>query len=60
MSKPGAPWLEAQPLVYLRAQLEAFASGVRRNDIGGQMRNVARALTPAEIDAATRFYAGPP
>lgn len=59
-NKPGAAWLEGQPEVYLRTQLEAFASGARRNDIGGQMRNVARTMTPAEIDAATRFYAGRP
>ena len=56
-SKPGAAWLEGQPVVYLRTQLEAFASGARRNDIGEQMRNVARAMTPEEIDAASRFYA---
>lgn len=59
-NKAGAPWLEGQPMVYLRSQLEAFASGVRRNDIGEQMRNVARGMTAGEIDAATRFYAGRP
>jgi cytochrome c553 len=56
-SKAGAAWLEGQPAVYLRAQLEAFSSGARRNDIGEQMRNVARRMTPQEIDAASRFYA---
>jgi cytochrome c553 len=55
--KPGAPWLEGQPFVYLRAQLGAFSTGARHNDIGEQMRNVARDLTPAEIDTASRFYA---
>jgi cytochrome c553 len=59
-SKPGAAWLAGQPVVYLRAQLEAFASGARRNDIGEQMRNVAREMTPAEIDAASRYYADRP
>jgi hypothetical protein len=29
----------------------------RRNDISGQMRNVARQMTRDEIDAASRFYA---
>jgi cytochrome c553 len=58
--KPGAPWLEGQPLSYLRTQLRAFASGARRNDIGEQMRNVARGMTVEEIDAASRFYAGRP
>ena len=56
-SKAGAAWLEGQPAVYLRTQLEAFSSGARRNDIGEQMRNVARRMTPQEIDAASRFYA---
>jgi cytochrome c553 len=57
-SKPGAAWLEGQPFDYLRTQLQDFASGARRNDIGEQMRNVARGMTVAEIDAASRFYAG--
>jgi cytochrome c553 len=56
--KPSAAWLEGQPLAYLRVQMEAFASDNRRNDIDTQMRNVARGMTPAEIDAASRFYAG--
>jgi hypothetical protein len=35
------------------AQLQAFANGTRYNDISGQMRNVARNVTPAEMaDAA--------
>jgi cytochrome c553 len=59
-SKDGAAWLAGQPFVYLHAQLEAFASGARRNDIGEQMRNVAREMTPAEIDAASRYYADRP
>jgi cytochrome c553 len=59
-SKAGAAWLEGQPEVYLRAQLEAFATGARRNDIGEQMRNIARRMTPEEIDAASRFYAERP
>jgi cytochrome c553 len=59
-SKAAAAWLEGQPAVYLRAQLLAFASGGRRNDIGEQMRNIARQMTPEEIDAASRFYAEHP
>ena len=57
-NKPGAPWLEGEPYAYLRAQLEGFAAGRRRNDIDGQMRNVARAMTAEEIAAASRWYAG--
>jgi cytochrome c553 len=59
-SKPGAAWLEGQPAVYLRTQLGAFASGARRNDIGEQMRNIARRMTPDEIAAASRYYADRP
>ena len=50
-------WLAGQPVVYLRAMLDAFASGARHNDIGEQMRNVARGLTPEEIQAAAKYYA---
>ena len=56
-SKAGAGWLAGQPVVYLRAMLDAFASGARHNDIGEQMRNVARGLTPEEIQAAAKYYA---
>jgi cytochrome c553 len=59
-AKPGAPWLEGEPEVYIRAQLLAFVSGERHNDTSEQMRNVARQMTPDEIDAAARFYAASP
>ena len=59
-TKAGAAWLEGQPAVYLRAQLEAFSTGARHNDIGEQMRNIARGMTAAEIGAASEFYAGRP
>ncbi|MBU6486606.1 MAG: cytochrome c4 [Burkholderiales bacterium] len=58
--KTGTPWLEGEPVVYIRAQLQAFAAGDRHNDINEQMRNVARQMTPAEIEAAARYYAGQP
>jgi cytochrome c553 len=59
-TKAGTAWLEGQPAVYLRTQLEAFATGARHNDIGEQMRNIARGMTPKEIEAASEFYAGRP
>jgi len=59
-SKASAAWLEGQPAIYLRSQLAAFATRARHNDIGEQMRNIARRLTPQEIDAASEFYAGRP
>jgi cytochrome c553 len=44
----------------MKAQLQAFTSGQRRNDISQQMRNIARAMTPREIDAAAAYYASQP
>lgn len=58
--KTGAPWLEGEPVAYIRAQLQTFAAGERHNDIAEQMRNVARQMTPAEIEAAARYYASQP
>ena len=55
--KFGTPWLEGMPLGYLVAQLQAFAAGTRRNDSEAQMRNMARAMTPAEIQEVAAFYA---
>lgn len=56
--KTGAPALEGEPAAYIHAQLQAFATGDRHNDIDAQMRNVARQMTRAEIEAAARYYAG--
>lgn len=56
--KLGAPWLEGMPKQYLVQQLQAFKLGHRRNDGQQQMRNVARTMTPEEIDAVANFYAG--
>jgi len=57
-NKAGSPWLEGPSATYTKAQLQAFASGARSNDINAQMRNVARNMTPAEMDAAAAYYAG--
>ncbi|WP_158812097.1 c-type cytochrome [Beijerinckia sp. L45] len=59
-NKAGSPRLEGQSPVYLKTQLQAFASAARRNDISEQMRNIARRMTPAEIDQAASFYAERP
>jgi cytochrome c553 len=55
--KLGAPWLEGMPKEYLLAQMKAFAAGERSNDSHAQMRNMARSLSPPEIDAVSDFYA---
>jgi cytochrome c553 len=59
-NKAGSPWLGGQSAVYIKAQLQAFASGVRRNDISQQMRNIARHMTPEEIDEVARYYEAQP
>jgi cytochrome c553 len=59
-NKAGSPWLGGQSAIYIKAQLQAFASAARRNDISQQMRNIARQMTPEEIDAAARYYAAQP
>ncbi|MFM0646289.1 c-type cytochrome [Paraburkholderia bryophila] len=58
--KGAAPWLGGQSSVYLAAQLHGFAAGARHNDINEQMRNVARQMTPAEIDSMAKYYATMP
>lgn len=58
--KVGTEWLGGESPAYLRAQLQAFASGERHNDISEQMRNVARGMTPAEIEQAAAYYAVQP
>ena len=55
--KLGAPWLEGMPRQYLVDQLVALRAGTRRNDPLLQMRNVARSMTDAEIEAVANFYA---
>ena len=40
--------------------VQDFKSGARHNDAGQQMRNVARAMTAAEIDAAAQYYSSRP
>jgi len=55
--KLGAPWIEGMPKDYLVEQLGAFKTGTRRNDSQAQMRNMARPMTPKEIDEVAAFYA---
>ncbi len=59
-TKAGSPWLGGQSATYIAAQLRAFASGMRRNDISQQMRNVARQMTDEEINQAAKYYAAQP
>jgi cytochrome c553 len=54
--KEGAPPLEGQKGAYLKAQLDAFATGARHNDINLQMREIARALSATERDSLAEWY----
>ncbi len=58
--KVGSPWLDGQPEAYVKAQLQEFKSGTRHNDVGQQMRNVARSMTATEIDEAGKYYSSRP
>jgi cytochrome c553 len=53
-----SPWLNGEPAAYLSAQLNAFLSGARTNDINGQMRAMVRGMTSAEIAEAAAYYSG--
>jgi cytochrome c553 len=53
-----SPWLAGEPASYIRTQLQAFAGNDRVNDINGQMRAMAQALTPDEINTVAAYYAG--
>ena len=54
--KLGAPALRGQHTDYIERQLEAFAQGMRRNDINQQMRTIAAQLTPDEMHAVAAYY----
>jgi cytochrome c553 len=51
------PVLFAQTRDYLAAQLRAYRSGERRNDLYGRMRAVAARLSDEEIAALAQYYA---
>jgi cytochrome c553 len=53
-----SPWLKGEPSAYLTAQLNAFLTGSRTNDINGQMRAMVHGMTPAEMAAAAAYYSG--
>lgn len=51
------PTLNEQVHGYFVQQLQAFASGQRRNDVYGRMRLIAAQLSPAEMEGLARYYA---
>jgi cytochrome c553 len=52
------PTLTSQYAQYVEAQLKAFASGQRHNDIYHRMRSVASKLTPSEMQLLAVYYSG--
>lgn len=54
--KFGVPTLNGQHAAYIERQLEAFAQGIRQNDINQQMRVIAAQLTPDEMHELALFY----
>jgi cytochrome c553 len=52
------PVITGQNKDYLLLQLNNFASGQRRNDVYGRMRNIASKLTPDERAALARYFEG--
>ena len=52
------PVITGQSSDYILAQLNAFASGQRKNDVYGRMRDVANKLTPQERAALARYFQG--
>jgi cytochrome c553 len=51
-----APPLEGQQRAYLVQQMQAFKAGTRGNDIGEQMRSVARQLSEEEIAGLAAYF----
>jgi cytochrome c553 len=54
---PTLPYLAGLDDGYMRATLNAWRDGSRRNDAGQQMAAIAKALRPEDIAAVARYYA---
>ena len=52
------PTMTGQNAQYLEAQLAAFATGQRHNDIYHRMRNIASRLNPDEMKMLAIYYSG--
>ena len=55
---PALPYIAGLDDAYIRAALNAWRDGRRRNDAGEQMAAIAKALQPDDIAAVARYYAG--
>ncbi len=52
------PGIAGQHAKYTVTQLKAFKSGKRANDTGKMMRNIAKNMTDAEMDAVAEYISG--
>lgn len=52
------PSLKGQHAEYIVAQLDKFKNSTRTNDAGKMMRNVAKRMSKAEMDAVAAYIAG--
>jgi len=52
------PVITGQGKAYLLKQMNDFASGARRNDVYGRMRDISRKLTPDEREQLARYFEG--
>lgn len=59
-TQPGVPGLLGLSRDYLNGQLGAWRSGLRRAQAPDCMAQIAKALSAAEINAMTQFFAGQP
>jgi cytochrome c553 len=56
----GAPRLMGQHGAYVAKQLQDFRRGTRRNDAGGVMHRIAKALAESEVRALAAFLSAQP
>lgn len=52
------PAIQGQHATYIAAQLRAFRAGSRQTDPNGMMRDVARTMSDAQIDALATYVQG--
>ena len=57
---PIFPYLAGQHANYLTAAMQAWKSGARKTDMSGQMVEIARALSDADVAALSAFFSAQP
>jgi cytochrome c553 len=57
---PIFPYLAGQHASYLSASMQAWKSGARKTDMSGQMVEIARALSDADVAALSAYFSAQP